>query len=814
MKVRFDSLNRFETPKLYVCNPGCEYRDGLMTNVVGCLSDTTDEELVLNFNAVSELNFRAYRIRRDDSNDNAYSFAMYNALKNRRLIFMEDIGFFVITSVSDGYENGYQYKDIRAESCETEIAQKTLTYIEDGTYLFTNLIEKIVATLPAWTVGYIDAEVADKHRTFTDISTELNTLAFLQDNIQDAYECICLFDIINRRINIYDQNSYVKETNIHITKEDVINSIDISETSDDLYTAISVSGDNNLTIASVNPLGTNVIYNFDYYLDWMSPTLKDKVESWIDLMDTRRDEYYGINLEYYNSLTTRFDLQSDLAQYETQITMYRRCRENVVANGDTSDVAEYSEAAVESGGINISIGKEIDETIAELDNLIAIAQNRYDSTQEALNEVNHKIESLMTSIQEIQAEVSINNYFTQSEYNELYNYIYEGAYNDEYITITDSMTYSEKFEQMKTLYDRAVTQLERISQPTQEFSIDVENFLFAKEFESVSDQLETGCLINAELEDGDIASLFLSTITVNYDDRSLCLRFGNRYKRFDPKSLFDNVLGNIKKSTNTLDYIKDLVYPIKAGEFDSMQEALAVSKTLTMNSAISSSNEEVIIDGSGYTGRKILESGEYDPRQVKLTGRSLVFTDDAWESCKVALGELVLGNGETTYGINADSIIGQMIIGNNLSIIDSNGTPIFEVVDNKIEAVITDYGNSLTKIQQTADAINIRVEALENSEGVTSVTTTTGYTFNQDGLTIHKSGEEITNLLDNTGMYVSRGDDNILIANNSGVEAINLTAHQYLVVGLYSRFENYSTSEDSARTGCFFIGNTAAVTDE
>lgn len=814
MKVRFDSLNRFETPKLYVCNPGCEYRDGLMTNVVGCLSDTTDEELVLNFNAVSELNFRAYRIRRDDSNDNAYSFAMYNALKNRRLIFMEDIGFFVITSVSDGYENGYQYKDIRAESCETEIAQKTLTYIEDGTYLFTNLIEKIVATLPAWTVGYIDAEVADKHRTFTDISTELNTLAFLQDNIQDAYECICLFDIINRRINIYDQNSYVKETNIHITKEDVINSIDISETSDDLYTAISVSGDNNLTIASVNPLGTNVIYNFDYYLDWMSPTLKDKVESWIDLMDTRRDEYYGINLEYYNSLTTRFDLQSDLAQYETQITMYRRCRENVVANGDTSDVAEYSEAAVESGGINISIGKEIDETIAELDNLIAIAQNRYDSTQEALNEVNHKIESLMISIQEIRAEVSINNYFTQSEYNELYNYIYEGTYNDEYITITDSMTYSEKFEQMKTLYDRAVTQLERISQPTQEFSIDVENFLFAKEFESVSDQLETGCLINAELEDGDIASLFLSTITVNYDDRSLCLRFGNRYKRFDPKSLFDNVLGNIKKSTNTLDYIKDLVYPIKAGEFDAMQEALAVSKTLTMNSAISSSNEEVIIDGSGYTGRKILESGEYDPRQVKLTGRSLVFTDDAWESCKVALGELVLGNGETTYGINADSIIGQMIIGNNLSIIDSNGTPIFEVVDNKIEAVITDYGNSLTKIQQTADAINIRVEALENSEGVTSVTTTTGYTFNQDGLTIHKSGEEITNLLDNTGMYVSRGDDNILIANNSGVEAINLTAHQYLVVGLYSRFENYSTSEDSARTGCFFIGNTAAVTDE
>ena len=91
-------------------------------------------------------------------------------------------------------------------------------------------------------------------------------------------------------------------------------------------------------------------------------------------------------------------------------------------------------------------------------------------------------------------------------------------------------------------------------------------------------------------------------------------------------------------------------------------------------------------------------------------------------------------------------------------------------------------------------------------EDVDQVTTRTGYTFNADGLTIYKSGEEIKNLLDNTGMYVTRSGTEILTANNEGVSAINLTARQYLIVGANSRLEDYSNGTDSNRTACFYIG--------
>ena len=93
MKVRFDSLNRFEVPKFYVCNPGCTYNKGVLSSTLGALSDTSDEELVLNFNTTSELNFRLNKIHRDDIEENKYATKLYRAIQNRRLIFVEDVDY-------------------------------------------------------------------------------------------------------------------------------------------------------------------------------------------------------------------------------------------------------------------------------------------------------------------------------------------------------------------------------------------------------------------------------------------------------------------------------------------------------------------------------------------------------------------------------------------------------------------------------------------------------------------------------------------------------------------------------------------------
>lgn len=819
MIVKYSSLNRLEKPKFTLCNPGSVCTNGMLSKVVGMLVDTEAEEIVFNFNATSELNLRVNRIIRDDPEENAHIFAIYKAVQNRRLIFVDDIGYFMITNIEDGFDGHSHYKDVTAKSVDAEIGMKMVPFIDNNTYRFSSdktgtnkgLLETVVETLPLWTIEYVDDAVAERWRTFEDVDTSINCLAFMLQNMQDAYECIFVFNNITRTISVYDQANYVRQTNIHITKEDLINSLDITENADDLFTAVSVLGDDNVTIAAINPLGTNVIYDFTYYLSWMSDSLSEKVVAWQNAIDAEKESYYNLNLGYFKKMTEASNLEMEIQKLDTQITMYNRCRNNIVAENSTDLVGSYNEAIAEAGGEQITIQDSIEETLAVIDNLIAECESNKENNQAIREAKLAELETTKAQVDAIREKLKITSYFTEDEYTELCHYIFEGSYSDDYVVITDIMSYDDKFAQMKILYDRAVSQLQRASQPTQEFSVDVENFIFIKEFEEWSEQLETGCLINVELEVNDIAALFLSNMTINYDDHTLKMTFGNRFNKFDPKSLYDDVLGKITKSANTLAYIKEILYPIKSGEFNSMKEALQTSRNLTMGQALASTGEEVVIDGSGYTGRRMLEDGTYDRKQVKLTGRSLVFTDDAWESCKVALGELLFGDGSSAYGINAEVVIGDVILGNNLRILDNNGNDLLTVVDGKIAASVSEVKGdveTLTEAVMGEDGLAVRITTLENT-GVSEVTTTTGFTFNAEGLTIYESGKDIENKLNNEGMQVSRisGDESIpiLTANTDGVDALNLHSRQFLIIGDNSRFENYDNGTEANRTACFHI---------
>jgi hypothetical protein len=89
-------------------------------------------------------------------------------------------------------------------------------------------------------------------------------------------------------------------------------------------------------------------------------------------------------------------------------------------------------------------------------------------------------------------------------------------------------------------------------------------------------------------------------------------------------------------------------------------------------------------------------------------------------------------------------------------------------------------------------------------DGVDKVKTGKGYTFDDQGMHITDNQSDIANTLDNTGMYVKRGDETMLQANKDGVIATDVTVNNYLVIG-HSRFEAYSDGTDPNRTACFFV---------
>lgn len=764
MVVRYDSLNRFETPNLTLCNPGSVFNSaggigqtsGTLSRVVCPLVNTSDIEIIFNFNSTSELHFRINLIHDEDPDINLAFRKSYRSVANRRMVFVEDIGYFIITSVDTGFDGIQDYKDVTAVSLESEIQSKTVPYIADGTYKFTSaddkgIIDKVMVQLPLWEIDHIDTSVAERYRTFSDVDTSTNCLGFMLDSIQDAYECIFTFDIKTRTINVYDKNNYTKETNIHITKEDVIKSLKINENADDLYTAITVLGQSDETISSVNPLGGNTIYKFDYYLGWMTPALSSKVSTWQNTVKSFEAEYYNLNLEYYSKKNTSANIQMDISNLKTQITIYTRARENIEATGGTGNVEAYNEAIRMAGGQDIDISGEISEIKARIVQQINSCNNSISEKTTQLNSINARLNQLQNGwnegtvhhkgFAEIINTVGITHYFTEAEIDELQSYIFEAEYRDEYVVFTNEMNYNDKFSQMNQLYVRAKERLANVSVPSQQFSVDVENFLFAKEFEKWSTQLETGCVINVELEqygtiikdgqsiDGyysDIASLFMTSVTINYEDMNMSMTFGNRLKRFDTKALFDTVLGNISKTANSLTYVKDLVAPIKHGELNSIEETINNSRNITMGAALSATNQSVVIDESGYSGRTMLQDGTFAPEQIKITGENIVFTTDNWDSSATAIGKIILPDGTSVYGVNANVLIGSLIMGDNLVIYDDEGQPLLSVLDNIVTTMAkkSDLSALQTQITQNADAIELRATKSSVIELSSTVATT------------------------------------------------------------------------------------------
>ena len=105
------------------------------------------------------------------------------------------------------------------------------------------------------------------------------------------------------------------------------------------------------------------------------------------------------------------------------------------------------------------------------------------------------------------------------------------------------------------------------------------------------------------------------------------------------------------------------------------------------------------------------------------------------------------------------------------------------------------------QLTETDVAIKVREEI---ANGVETVTTGKGYTFNNEGLTIEDINENNNNIkttVSNNGMVVFSNNDEVLKANDEGVKAVDLHATTFLIIGNTSRLEDFG-----GKTACFWIG--------
>ena len=107
-------------------------------------------------------------------------------------------------------------------------------------------------------------------------------------------------------------------------------------------------------------------------------------------------------------------------------------------------------------------------------------------------------------------------------------------------------------------------------------------------------------------------------------------------------------------------------------------------------------------------------------------------------------------------------------------------------------------------LKMTSDDVKIEIQK-ELKNGANKVSTSTGFTFDENGLNVSKSDSEMKTQITEDGMKIYKNSEVMLTANNQGVDAKNLHATTYLIIGDNSRMEDF-TENGNKRTAVFWIG--------
>lgn len=663
MLAQFDSFGNFEIPQITLCNP-----DG---RALGILSNLSDRKMNIRFNDLSDLSFTIRRGTED------CRCPVYEQVEPFRYLLLEDIGYFVITDVSESEEENDAFKTVEASSCEYELNHIQLDYYE-GTYGFyssapqektDSLMTLIMEKLPSWRLdtGSIPSDVAARFRTFD--TTDQTVYSFFMTEMEEAYECLFEFDILERVIRVYDRYQYDNRTDICLSTEDVLKGLTLRTKSDEIKTALTVKGGNGLDILSVNPLGTNMIYNFSYYAtpDWMDDALIAKVQKWQADVAAFAEEETGVFPQKRAQINA---IQSRKADKEGEITRLKQDLTNL----QTQQSAIISEPAEQA---------QKNANLASVRTKINAAKSALSSAESALASIEAELKAANAGLKALQDQIALNAVFTPAEMEVLSRFIQQGAYTEENITRQDNMSYEEVQAQALELYKKAQSLLNTISTPRYEYSVETGSFIFQKEFAHLTNQLHSGCLIDIRLSEDDIASLLLLEMAVDYDGKGLSLTFGNRYKLSDPSALFNDLVGgSVAKTASTVEYLRNTFdFKQQRDELSELQKLKDESINLTHNMVVNADNQVMVIDASGISGRRAVvdaefnPTGEFDPEVLKITNNAIAFSTDDFQTTETVLGKNLLPDGVTTpdgknylYGLNAKLLMGDLIIGENLKV--------------------------------------------------------------------------------------------------------------------------------------------------
>ena len=270
--------------------------------------------------------------------------------------------------------------------------------------------------------------------------------------------------------------------------------------------------------------------------------------------------------------------------------------------------------------------------------------------------------------------------------------------NENYIS--DGLNNAELFKKALEFIEVAENEIYKSAELQHSISTTLNNLLSIPKFKDLVKSFKLGNWMRVEIDDS-IYKLRLLQYDISYGDfNSIPVEFSDVTKI---KSGITDVQSILSQATSMATSYNAVQKQAQQGEKSNtilshwVEDGLDATNTRIIGGA---DNQTQSWDEHGMLFKKYDSINDvYEDTQLKIINSTLAITDDNWQSVKTAVGDYYYFNPEDgkltkAYGVNAETLVGKLILGEQLGIYNESGNLSFDNSGFKVSS--KDGTNSFT----------------------------------------------------------------------------------------------------------------------
>ncbi|WP_204256793.1 hypothetical protein [Mammaliicoccus sciuri] len=659
---------------------------------------------------------------------------VFDKIRNKYIIEFKYNNFrdyFVIDDLKE-VSNESENIQVVADSLGTELNSKSMNEIEMLGSTIREMYNKIFENYaPLWSIEHIDSKVEDVKR---ELTAQQGTVMSTSEQINTLFDTVTIFDNINRKVSVYHKDSVGTNRGLRVRENSYLKSFEDSMVSKDIITRLIPMGSNGLTIHSANPAGSDYIEDFSFFI---KPFKRDANRNVIEHSDYMSDElchalldyeeFYDTKKEQIDEFTKRY---TDILTQHSEEDFKLKSLDGIVERQEDriellKPKSEYIELGLKTNDFKITVDKS-SYYILMLKNEGSLAHIKFDGKSYQLKsgewtyikidtadfqdatkvdqKLQYKVEmvSSTTRVQAVITRSSLDDYEEEDikKIEEKYNYLKykelrdnqkalvasierrmkqfedekadlvasmnpKSFLSDELYKEREQFVYSaiwqeENHTDAKELFDDAEEQLKKKNNVTRTLNVGIVNFVQSLEHKEDWDKLNVGDKIvfsnkffNKKLK------AYITEMQIGFDENSVTLTLSDVFDYKDDMQRVSELLASTSSTSNQVNMHKQQIKESQ-GKLTKMTE-LIEGEWDANKQRVLAGNETVDI---GSHGVKVV-SNENPNEFVIMVGGVIAMTKDGGETFKT---------GVTPDGVNAEMLIGKMIIGEDLWLENESGT--------------------------------------------------------------------------------------------------------------------------------------------